>query len=278
MKHVDRELLDLAESVDLPEVDLIVGAPRTGATLAYLLLCREGRAFIPNFVNDEFAESPRVGAALACTLPVPEISLRPRYGRVVGRAQPSEGNALWRRWFGEAPEGQGDPIEFREGMAHEFQTTLRVFAALRPGVRVALKSAWACFRLPALRRALDYRLRVVHVVRGPEAACASALLARYVTRGGDYWAWTGPKPPNYPELRLLSPERQVAESWRAHVMAAMTNPAVSYEELAHVDPHRRERALTDLLGHAPQHEFIPDLAASSDLPAADRKRLEAIFS
>lgn len=186
-----------------PEIVFIVGAPRTGSTLLYLLMIRRFKlSFFPNFVNDDFHENPAVGMLMWLHIyhsPL-GITLENRYGHTVGPFQPSEGTRIFKKWF-------EDPA-----ISQHLSDTLDFLACVLPAPLV-IKNAWNCFRITRL--AAEYpSAKFVWARRGLEAAAISDLSARYVTQGSPS-RWTPVVPPNAEKLSVLPYAQQVVENQRS---------------------------------------------------------------
>ena len=195
-------------AIDLPrthkEIIFIVGAPRTGSTLLYLLMIRHFHlTFFPNFVNDNFYENPAIGMMMwlaeMCDQHF-DVTLENRYGHTVGLSQPSEATRIFKKWFEDSATSK------------HLADTLDFLAAVIPSPLV-IKNAWNCFRIADL--ATEYpSAKFVWIRRGIEAAALSDLNARYVTAGSPS-VWTPVTPPNVGELADLPYAQQVVENQRA---------------------------------------------------------------
>ena len=201
-------LLVEADNV-VPSTLFVLGAPRTGSTILYQVLCsRFGLPYIANLTNDHFAETPIVGLAIQKALPE-EIAYTSSYGKTQGAFQLSEGSAIMKHWFGGGHPSALVSTTVKDGMQEHFLTTLRAAESLfeRP---LVIKNGWNCFRIRCLAEALPHA-RFVWIRRDIAAAAKSDLAARYAIRGTPT-AWNSATPANVEELRKLPPAAQVVEN------------------------------------------------------------------
>ena len=192
--------LPLARDDALPVV-YVVGAPRSGTTLAHQLLARHlPLGYVDNVVA-RFWGRPAVGAALSrTTLGEPgtrSFALESSHGTTAEPAGPHEFGYFWRRWLGldDAPTHHLDET----AQARVDRTGLGgALAELRAawGAPLVFKNVICGFHARMLAEVHERSL-FVHVVRETEAVARSILRSR-LERYGSYDAWWSLKPSTWP--------------------------------------------------------------------------------
>lgn len=214
-----------------PDLTLIVSPPRTGGTLFYLLMCQDPNyCYISNELNYYYPDNLLTGIDECLSIAPENVRLFNNYGKTVGMDQPSECNTIWKRLFGENQYGP-DPIDFVPHGADRFYEFIKKACDIYDR-KLVMKSSWGCFRIPAIRRILGSSLRVILIWRNIADAAKSDLLARYITRK-NIDQWTGPKPPDYDDLKKLSVCHQVVENQYSHYKEAKkyADTIIGYHEL-----------------------------------------------
>jgi len=177
----------------------LLGAPRTGSTLAYQALVNAYHlAYLSNLVNDVFPRHPILGLLLHARLedgaPVP---YRSSFGKTAGPLGPSEASAVVSRWCGGGhPSEQVSATVLADQVGHLRRTAAATWGALaRP---LTIKNAWNCFRVPALADALP-GARFLWIRRDAGSAAISDLESR--RHLGSLQTWNSASPADYEELR-----------------------------------------------------------------------------
>jgi hypothetical protein len=205
------EHFDAAGRCGAAEVIFVLGAPRTGSTLLYQLMVHLLElAYVSNFVNDCFAETPAVGLAVQRAAEgTREAVFVSAYGKVAGAFQPSEASAVMQRWCGGGHPSQIVSAVVLPNMERHFAMTAAVASALY-GRPLVVKNAWNCFRVASLARAFP-KSRFIWIRRDIRQAASSDLEARYATKGSPD-AWNSATPANLEALRRLPYWEQVVEN------------------------------------------------------------------
>ncbi len=233
---------------------LVVGAPRSGATLALQWIAASGLTAYPTNLLARFAATPLIGARIHRLLLDPRYAERdeladlapqpPGFTSELGRTSGALGvngfEAFWRRFLPtQEPEPLGertreiDLAALRRALAGLTEAYERPFAA---------KAAALQFDLAFFAEALPEAL-FVHVERDGVANARSLLDARK-RLSGSYERWYGARPPEYWDLVALPPAEQVAGQvfhTNRHIRAA----------LAELPEHRSLRLEYEALCSAP---------------------------
>jgi hypothetical protein len=185
----------------------IVGPPRSGTTLAYQVFVVG--FFLSYFSNlsDNFFHCPGISAITLCKLGIkdPPICFSSYYGTTRGWHAPSQGNIIWRRWFGSdygfIGSGQLSVSQIRE---------LRGTVALVErayGSPFINKSQGNCVRLLPLAETFP-NLVIVKINRDPLAMTQSILNGK-MELFGDANKWFSVKPKMYETIRHYEHFQQV---------------------------------------------------------------------
>ncbi len=190
----------------------IVGAPRTGTTLVYQLLCRHfDVAYLSNLVNDHFNEYPVVGYCVQKAAALDEIPLWASYGRAPGPYQPSECSEVFKTWFPDDHSSQTKSRGFYSDKHEQhMKQTIAAVSGISGGKPVIIKNAWNCFRVKKLASAFP-RAEFLWIRRDIRKAAASDLVSRLVVKRDPY-AWNSATPNNYQYLKLRPYIEQVVEN------------------------------------------------------------------
>jgi len=262
----------------------IVGAPRTGTTLVYQLLCRHFEVtYLSNLVNDHFPSRPALGYCVqetAAHAVEDHITLWASYGRAPGPYQPSECSEVFKRWFTDTHPSQTTSAAFisDERKLH-MQNTIAAVAGLSGNKPIIIKNAWNCFRVWALHKAFP-GIKLLWVRRDIRKAAASDLISRLVVKRDPY-AWNAATPAN---LAVLEEKHYIAQAvenqyeYNKALDGLVTNN-VWYEDL--VKGSTNESAFAYRLGIKLLSK-LPPLAFKDDpryrLDKADRQALERYIS
>ncbi len=190
----------------------IVGAPRTGTTLVYQLLCRHfDVAYLSNLINDHFNEYPAVGYCIQKAAAPDDIPLWASYGRAPGPYQPSECSEVFKLWFPDEHPSQTKSTEFyNDTYEQRMKNTISAIFGLSGGKSIIIKNAWNCFRYHALINAFP-QAKFLWVRRSIDKAAASDLVSRLVVKRDPY-AWNSATPSNLQYLKSRSYIEQVVEN------------------------------------------------------------------
>ena len=266
LQNVESELLDLlcpGSSIRPPQAVFVLGAPRTGSTVLYQIMCRQfGLPYISNLTNDQFAKTPIVGLALQKSLPV-AIGLTSRYGKTNGPMQPSEGSGVMTAWFGGGHPSAIVSARALPGAEVHLLRTLNAAEALYDAP-LLIKNAWNCFRVPYLAQTLP-DARFIWIRRTIADAAKSDLSARYKTKSSAQ-DWNSATPANFEALKLLPPSAQVVENQHEfnravgqglHAHAAGRWHQVWYEDLC-LHTHGAVQGISEFLNR-PTTDGVPEI-------------------
>ena len=187
----------------------ILASPRTGSTLVYQLLINAfGLGYVSNFVNDYCWRFPILGAAASRLFARPRVvTLQSDHGKTKGWWGPSEGSALFRRWFGGEHPSQTKSCKVLPGQEPHLRRTMTSLYAMS-GRPIVLKNAWNCFRVEELHRVFPGS-RFIWLRRDISASATSDLRARH--RRGSPLIWNSATPANYEAIRQRPYWEQVVE-------------------------------------------------------------------
>lgn len=260
----------------------ILGAPRTGSTLLFQLLAHcYHTAPLTNLVNDAFAAHPSLGVALSEQLrDSAAIEFTSSYGKTRGPLGPSEGSAVFCRWFGSGEPSALHSVVPLPGMEAHIQDTVRaVWGSLaRPFLT---KNAWNCFRVAELARILPAST-FIWIRRDVVSAAVSDLESRYRRGGPD--TWNSATPANYQEIIARPYWEQVVEQQAAFSTAIESDLKALdgarslelwYEDLCDEQDVYIER-IRQQAGLERNENPIPEIERSAGpaLPDGDRARIE----
>ncbi|OKY75629.1 MAG: hypothetical protein BM485_07860 [Desulfobulbaceae bacterium DB1] len=187
----------------------IVGPPRSGTTLIYLVLTRALKLSYFCNVVDKFPENPCLVSLIASKLKpfIPKHSLKNNYGETLGWNAPSQGRHIWCRWF---PPDQSYVSEghLSDWQLKEMQGTIAHVEAYF-GAPFINKSQGHCVRILALRKAFPDMV-LIRVHRNHLLTAQSVLLGRervFGTTGH----WFSVKPKEFEQIKNSTPIKQVCE-------------------------------------------------------------------
>ena len=284
-----------ASAAALPLV-YVVGAPRSGTTLASQLLAKYlDVGYIDNLIA-RFWRRPIVGIRLSQICLGAEarrsISLQSTYGVTAGLAGPHEFGYFWRYWFDldHAPTHHLTPAELErvdtDGLGRVLRHEL-LGGFDRPTV---FKNVICGFQARLLSRVHANSL-FIHVTRDPMATAGSILAAR-LARYGTHNAWWSLKPGTFDTIsRIAEPAAQVARQvldCRAELAEELASPGVhaitiGYETLCQHPDAQLERvceAVRQLGGDLRPLSAVEPLEPSSgpNLPRDLHDALTAAFA
>lgn len=187
----------------------ILASPRVGSTLLYQLLVNCFRCFyFSNFINDYFAETPVIGAALDVSLnPHNQVRYESRYGKTAGPFGPSEGSLIFQNWFGGEHPSQTRSSKVLPRKAEHLVLTMKSIAGLT-GQVIVTKNAWNCFRIGEFA-GLFPGMHFIWLRRDVRSSAFSDLEARY--KRGSSTVWNSATTANYEEIQKLPYWQQVVE-------------------------------------------------------------------
>ena len=182
----------------------VVGAPRSGTTLAYQLLAyRLNVCYVSNRHARFFGTPALIEKWFRPSITKAEFTSD--HGRTSGPAGPSEAPAWWYRFFPRGSANTPSPdvswrslVEFRRSVATMTTAGNRPFVA---------KNVYASARIPAIHRAIP-EARFLVVTRDILAISRSLLVGRLDVYGDERTWWSIP-PRNFPDLVHRSPAEQV---------------------------------------------------------------------
>jgi hypothetical protein len=202
-------------------VVFIVGAPRSGTTVVLQWLAHSGTFAYPSNLLARFYRAPYLGARIQQMLVDPAYAFRDEFsdllassggltsdlGKTRGLLAPNEFWYFWRRFFPDPAADWSAPAPDTLEPATRFVAELSLLerAFGRPFALKAMIANWNI----ALLDKLFPKAVFLHVRRDPRFNAQSLLEAR-ARFFGDVRRWYSFRPPEYPFLRELSPEEQVA--------------------------------------------------------------------
>lgn len=261
------------EPNELPVV-YVVGAPRSGTTLAHQLLARHLPLGYVDNVTARFWLRPAVGVALSRELlggpGGRRFELASWHGVTAGAAGPHEFGYFWRHWL-RLDEAPTHHLDERREAAVDVDGLRRALADLRAawGAPVVFKNVVCGFHAHLLTRVHPASV-FVHVARDLEVVARSILQAR-LERYGTYEAWWSLKPSTWPFEGAGPAEQAVRQAidCRAEIAAELERAGVNsltidYEALCADPPGfvARVREALNRLGS--------DLAPTGAVPASLR--------
>ena len=227
----------------------IVGAPRSGTTLASQLISKYLEVGYINNLIARFWRRPLAGIRLSdiCLGPNArrEISLQSSFGVTSDVVGPHEFGYFWRLWLGldRATTHHLSPAETERVDIEGLGRVLRDEVLGGFARATVFKNVICGFQAALLSRVHEPSL-FIHVTRDLSATAASILAARQA-RHGDVRAWWSLKPSTFDEIRRLDhPVEQVVRQvrdCRAEFSAAFAAPGVRHIELAYESMCRSPR-------------------------------------
>jgi hypothetical protein len=238
-----------AEGHDQLPLVYIVGAPRSGTTLASQLISKYLEVGYINNLIARFWRRPLAGIRLSDVClgsdARREIVLQSSHGVSSGIVGPHEFGYFWRFWLG-LDSAATHHLSAAESERVDVAGLGRVLRdELLGGFRrpTVFKNVICGFQAPLLSR-VHPRSLFVHVTRDLTATAASILTARQA-RLGDVRSWWSLKPSTFDEIRRLEhPAEQVVRQvrdCRAEFSAAFAAPGVHHIELAYESMCRSPR-------------------------------------
>jgi len=257
----------------------ILGAPRSGTTLTYQLLCHAYRlAYLTRYMSDLYGLHGLLYALSRPFLQQAPAVFSSSYGRVPGSFLPAESGNLWSRWL-PWRAGTGHRVEPEAAAKqicadlHEHLSALQAIGG-RP---FAFKSVYLSLGAGFLARCLP-EARFIRVLRDEFDTAASIYRGRCERK--DPAAWWSVIPPNVEELIHEPLCRQVAEQV-GQVNATLEEDLqqyapgrfldVSYEELC--DSPRRVMGRLDEWLKAAGYEINPERTIPDHLRRPVKERL-----
>jgi len=195
----------------------VVGAPRTGTTLALQVLAGGFRfAWFTNASNDR-PRAPVYSAWRSLRAHPLEARFTSRYGRIEGPSAPSDGWRVLKRWF----PLYGEPVPAWLEPPEALRTSVRLLERLF-GAPFLLKNNHNSTRIEALAELFPGAL-FVHVTRALPEAAASLLEARARHRV-PLGSWWSAAPPSEHGRAFASELEQVVRTLRgleSHVRGSL---------------------------------------------------------
>lgn len=178
----------------------LVGAPRSGTTLAYQLIVHCFQMSYFTNIADFYWRSP-TAATFTVRRAVREYSsdFTSKRGHTRGLAGPSQGDRIWSRWFGH-DRAPVCPHALRDDHVSQARATVGAIATVLGGAFVN-KSIGNSVRIPALATVFPNAL-FVHVKRNLALTAQSHYLNYLNQRlpDGSVKRWTSARPPEYERL------------------------------------------------------------------------------
>ncbi len=220
-RHHRRELAvgrALAERIDHAPI-FVLGAPRSGTTLAYQLLV-EGldAGWLANAHADRPSRVVEVERAAPPRAQRHEIDYESEHGATSGDWGPSEAGEYWYRFFPRDRHQLGD-ADATDSRCADVAAAVRAFADACDAP-VVFKNTLNSLRVPVLARALP-EARFVLVERDVADNARSLLVGRL--RRGEADSWWGARPDGADHVDDLDPATQVAWQVRRVTSVARTD-------------------------------------------------------
>lgn len=270
----ERRLIDEAPLGRLPQL-LIVGAPRSGTTMAYQLIA----GLLPVTYFSNFSSLfPR--APLAASKMVRRWIRRPTdvhsyYGQTAGWMAPNDGFHIWSQWLGEdryhAPNSL--TLEQKQGMRKFLDAWEMVF-----GQPLVNKNNRNTDALVLLAETLP-RAHFLVIERDPVYVAQSLVIARQQVQGSKRHAWgldsrdvaASDDPLGYVD-EVCRQVFRIDENLKAQLTALPRErfTCLKYEQLCE-RPEESLQQVGEILGVCPQLERMQQL---EPLAAANQKRLD----
>ncbi len=262
----------------------IVGAPRTGSTLLYLLLIKRfGLSYFPNIVNDLYHHVPAVGLMMWLgrnahgELPT---TIESRFGHTVGAFQPSEAKNVLNNWFNIEEPTETISVTPRGKDVEHLRKTFDFIDRVMPA-RFIIKNAWNCFRIKYWATEFE-NAKFIWMRRRLAGAALSDLHARYVIQGSPL-GWNAATPRNVDDLKTLPYAEQVVENQLAYTRAIsaarQSFPQERFVEIWYHDLILQPKLITGDLGKwlrlEDQNQYLDTIydrispRPGPDLPAGD---------
>lgn len=239
LASVEKTAIDKYKRFKLPLI-LIMGSPRSGTTLLMQWLASLGHVAYPTNILSRFFAAPYIGAKIQLMLTKhdfnneifdfnPAVPFSSRLGKTKGALAPNEFWYFWRRFF---HFDEIQKLTDAELESVDIRTFITEIAALEAAFEkpFAMKGMIVNWNIPFMAKNLD-KVLFVYTRRNPLYNAQSLLKSRE-DYYGDRRAWYSFKPPEYEQLKDLTPCEQVAGQ------IYHTNRAVE-EGLAQVDDARK---------------------------------------
>ena len=280
LSSLDRRLVRLYRGSGCRPL-FILGAPRSGTTLIYQLVCHAYRfAYLTRYMSDLYGLHGVLYALSRPFLGQAPAVFSSSYGRVPGLFLPAESGNLWSRWL-PWHAGAGHRVEAEAASGRTCANLHEHLAALQAmsGRPFAFKSVYLSLGAGFLARCLP-EARFIRVVRDEFETAVSIYRGRCERK--DPGAWWSVIPPNVEELIHEPLCRQVAEQveevnttlqedLRRHAPGRFLN--VSYEQLCD-SPRRVIEGLDEWL-KAAGYETNPERNIPDHLTPPARRGLDA---
>ena len=264
----------------------VVGAPRSGTTLAYQILAASLPFGYVTNIAAQFWRKPSVGLRLSRILLGDQaykmIAFQSSLGMSQGVAGPHEFGYFWNYWFRYdlAKSNHLDDQELSRVDLDSLQATLRQEILAYVGDGFIFKNLTCGFQARTLAR-LHPKSLFCHVVRD-EYCTAASILSWRKHYHGSYHAWFSLKPSSYPLGHLVGdPPLQVLEQVRStrreldeiFLNSNVHSLTLPYERIC-CDPAGFVRLVCERLGSmdcevTPRKIEIPEFRAGSALALPD---------
>lgn len=277
---VDPVLSSRSRDPVIPPV-FVIGAPRSGTTLAYALITQEFRTgYFTTAASYLYGVSNILSRVQKPFLHRPAPVFQSRYGKAPGLLAPRENSNYWFRWLP------------RDGKAGHFVRTNDLSDTQYRDMRRSVDSMSRILERPMVFKNVNLSLaigpiahafpeaRFVHVCRDDFLTCQSLLLARREKSGENRW-WSV-KIPGYRELvtRPLAEQvvEQVVQTRRIirrdlRQFAANRFIEISYKEICNNPAHAIDRLAEWLKPLC--YERYPETRIPDHFPASEKLLLNA---
>lgn len=183
----------------------LVGAPRSGSTLAFQILTQVLRvSYFPRILDYSYGVTNLAFRVLRSQLERPTPIFVSSYGKIPGLLSPSETFGYWRKWL---YKGKSGDHSFSEPLPPAMAGQLRKYIYAFQGHSTApllVKCLYLSLAIPALSEAIP-NARFVFVQRDPLSIAASVLRVRQRESSLSWWSV---RPSGYERRSCHSPAEQ----------------------------------------------------------------------
>jgi len=228
-----QNLLEQQATEPKQPIVLVIGAPRSGTTLAGQMLASTGGfTYASNFLA-RFWQTPAVGAIIEEALKIREndtIDFSSTHGVTKGWSNSHEFGYFWSTWFDRGQQTHHlSQTELTQIDATALRSSLGALEAVRQLPLLFKNNTWCTLQADYLARTLPTSIFVV-CQRNPLFIAQSILMARRERYGDDQQWWTV-RPSTYKTILDYSPQQQV-------VFQALEIQREMHEELQQICSHR----------------------------------------
>lgn len=221
MKLIEEEFFKKFSDIDIEQIPhiWIVGSPRVGSTILYLVLAKLfGFTYFSNLVNDFYFDSPSVGICLQNQFDYHScIDFKNQYGKTEGLFNPNEASLIFRKWFGGTHPTQVHSKDVIPEQVENFLGTFRTIFGITNKFFIN-KNQWNSFRVEAINKLLPKSV-FIWIRRDIRYASCSTLTTR--KSQGSKYKWNSATLSNYEEIQKFPFWQQVVEQQYWHNLSIL---------------------------------------------------------